>query len=566
MHKYGWILVGLLGLPLWAESNFCDVKKEVPLQLMGGELMRNFSVLKKQQPPIYYLAYTYQTQQTGQIQASFDGLKIQQKEENFGDVLARAGSLSLDNTHALKGERETFDLAQTSQIPFPSLENPTAFKRTWWGLTEEAAKDAQKKYSHVLSHSRTMTRTKDTSDDFVFPPKETFCQTQDFEPIHLEPIKELLSQAAKLAQGKKYILDYAVTFSYVNGHRYFADSRGTRLKIPYARMRLTYYLINRTQDGMELERFKDYNLSSAEELPSLEQLSADMEQSMSELEQLSQAPEGEPFTAPTILKGKAAAVFVHEVLGHRLEGHRQKNESEGQTFTGKVGRQVISPMLTIVDDPTLATFQGHSLRGHYLYDEEGVKSRPVTLIENGVLKNFLMPSSPVQGFPVSNGHGRKEAGKRAVARMGVMRTTSSQTVAYEELEKMLLAEIKKQGKPYGFIVEDLGGGFTFTGKSMPQSFKLETKLVWRVYPDGRKEMVRGLDIVGTPLVSFNRVLAVGNDDTIFDGSCGAESGWVPQTNIAPSLLLEALETERTQTSPWKPPLLPSPNLEKGVTK
>ena len=177
-----------------------------------------------------------------------------------------------------------------------------------------------------------------------------------------------------------------------------------------------------------------------------------------------------------------------------------------------------------------------------------------------------MASSPVQGFATSNGHGRKELGRRAVARMGIMRATSSETVPYAELEKMLLAEIKRQGKPYGFIVEDLGGGFTFTGKSMPQSFKLETKLVWRVYPDGRKEMVRGLDIVGTPLVSFNRVLAVGDDDTIFDGSCGAESGWVPQTNISPSLLLEALETERTETSSWKPPLLPSPLLEKGGKK
>ena len=566
MRKYGWILIALIGLPVWGGETFCEVKKEIPLQLMGQELMRNFNILKKQKPPIYYLAYTYQQEQYGRVHAAFGGLDVQQKEDRFGDVLARAGSLSLDNTRALKGERENFELADAGRFPFPSLENKTAFARTWWDLTEEAAKTAQKQYSRVLSHVRTMTQTKDPSDDFIFPPKEEFCQTQEWLAVDLEPVKKLLAEAAKIPQGKKYIFDYGITFSYVQGHRYFADSRGTRLKTPYARMRLTYSLVNRTQDGMELTRFKDYNISSVEQLPDLQQLTADIKQSMAELEQLSNAPEGEPFTAPTILKGKAAAVFVHEVLGHRLEGHRQKNESEGQTFTGKVGQQVISPLLTIVDDPTLQTFQGHALRGHYLYDEEGVKARPVTLIENGVLKNFLMPSSPVQGFAASNGHGRKEAGRRAVARMGIMRTTSSQTVPYEELEKMLLEEIKRQGKPYGFIVEDLGGGFTFTDKAMPQSFKLETKLVWRVYPDGKKEMVRGLDIVGTPLVSFNRIIAAGDDDTIFDGSCGAESGWIPQTNISPSLLLEALETERTQTSPWKPPLLPSPSLEKGGKK
>ena len=566
MHRINWIAIFCFAfLPLMAQQN-CTVRDEAPLQLMNKELIRNFNILKKQKPPVYYLAYTYQEQEVLDMRATFGTVKIQQKEERLGDGFVRVGSPLLDNTHALKGEKEDFEIYHNPRFPFPSSDNTLAFQRIWWDLTEGAVKDAQKTYSKVLSHSRTMTKDKDSSADFVFPPKETFCQTQTFPQIDIEAIKNLLAQASKLPQGKEYVLDYAVNFGYTYGHRYFVDSRGTQLKTPYARMRLTYYVFNRTEDGMELERFKDYNVSSQEELPSLEQLTADIQQSMKELEQLGQAAEGEPFTAPTILKGKAAAVFVHEVLGHRLEGHRQKNESEGQTFTGKVGQQVISPMLTIVDDPTLQTFQGHTLRGHYLYDGEGVKARPVTLIENGVLKNFLMSSSPVQGFAASNGHGRKELGHRAVARMGIMRTTASQTVSYEELEKMLLAEIKKQGKPYGFIVEDLGGGFTFTGKAMPQSFKLETKLVWRVYPDGRKEMVRGLDIVGTPLVSFNRVLAVGDDDTIFDGSCGAESGWVPQTNISPSLLLEALETERTQTSPWKPPLLPSPLSEKGGKK
>jgi len=565
----GGIFCLFLGSVCLAQTT-CEVKQEEPLRLMGKELTRNIKVLKKQKPPVYYLAYTYQQQDRLWLNASFGNVEVQQREERFGDVIARAGSKVLDNTRALKGEREDFTVSSRSQMPFPSADNPKAFERVWWGLTEQAAKEAQKRYSAVLSHSRTMTQTKDPSDDFVFPPQETFCQTQTEPEIDIEVVKKLLAAAAQLPQGKKYVFDYNVAFSYTRGHRYFADSRGTRLKTPYAYMRLSYELVNYTQDGMELTRFKDYNVSSIEQLPTQEQLRADITQSLAELEQLTNAPEGEPFTAPTILKGKAAAVFVHEVLGHRLEGHRQKNESEGQTFTGKVGQLVISPLLTIVDDPTLQTFQGKTLRGHYVYDEEGVKARPVSLIENGVLKNFLMSSSPIQNFAASNGHGRKETGRRAVARMGIMRTTSSETVPYEELEKKLLEEIKRQGKPYGFIVEDLGGGFTFTGKSMPQSFKLETKLIWRVYPDGRKEMVRGLDIVGTPLVSFNRVLAVGDDDTIFDGSCGAESGWVPQTNIAPSLLLEALETERTQTSPWKLPLLVSPAQEaaqkKGGTK
>lgn len=557
----------LLFFSLGAQGKNCRLQEELPLQVMTQELKRSFAVLKKQKPPIYYLSYTYTDGEEYRLQLSLGGL--QQKQHRFiteAEVQARAGSLSLDNTHTLKGDWQSLELPGWVDAPTISADNKQAFALAWWRATQRAAEKAQEDYSRVAANVRTMSKAKDSSDDFVFPPVEFYCETAEPIGVDLEKIEQLLRQVSKLVAGNKYVLDSSFSFTMTQGHRYFADSRGTRLKTPYARLRLMYTLMNRTQDGMELERFKDYNISSAEQLPSPAQLEADIKQSIAELEQLSQAPEGEPFTAPTILQGKAAAVFVHEVLGHRLEGHRQKDDSEGQTFTGKVGQRVISPLLTIVDDPTMISFQGSALRGHYIYDEEGVRARPVTLIENGVLKNFLMSSSPIKGFANSNGHGRRENGMRAVARMGIMKTTASKTVSYSELEKMLLAEIRRQDKPYGFIVEDLAGGFTFTGTAMPQSFKLQAKKVWRLYPDGRKEMVRGLDVVGTPLVSFNQVLAAGDDDTVFDGSCGAESGWVPQTNIAPSLLFSALEMEKTQKSDLKPPVLPSPLVKKEEQK
>ncbi|MBR3631459.1 MAG: hypothetical protein IKN49_00060 [Elusimicrobiaceae bacterium] len=560
-----WLILGCIcyAVASWAAPAVCDVKQEVPLRFMEQELKRSFAVLKKQKPPIYYLSYTYQEGENEGISVELGGV-IQQYHTytSNAEVQARAGSLQLDDTHALKGEGQDTSLAGVESAAQISIENPKSFKLAWWRATQKAVEQAQANYSRVTANVRTMSETKDQSDDFVFPPKQTACYQQDLQTVDIEKIKDLLVEASKLVIGKEYVLDSSFSFGITQGHRYFVDSRGTRLKTPYARLRLMYRISNRTADGMTVERFKDYNVFSQEELPSVEQLTADVQQSLQELADLTSAPEGEPLNAPTILKGKAAAVFVHEVLGHRLEGHRQKDDSEGQTFTGKVGQPVVSSLLTIVDDPTLTQFNGTALRGHYLYDDEGVQARPVTLIENGVLKNFLMSSSPINGFALSNGHGRRETGRRAVARMGIMRTTASQTVPYEQLEQQLLEEIKRQGKPYGFIVEDLGGGFTFTGTSMPQSFKLQAKLLWRVYPDGRRELVRGLDVVGTPLVSFNKVLAVGDDDTVFDGSCGAESGWVPQTNIAPSLLLQSMEMEKTQKGDFKPPVLPSPLLKK----
>ena len=260
------------------------------------------------------------------------------------------------------------------------------------------------------------------------------------------------------------------------------------------------------------------------------------------------------------------AVFVHEVLGHRVEGHRQKLDSFGKTFTSKVGQLVTAPFISIVDDATLSSFNGEPLRGFYEYDDEGVKVRPVTLVENGILRGFLMSSSPINGFPTSNGHGRAELGALPVARMGVTRLMASQTVSYDELEKKLLAEIRAQHKPYGYIIDDLSGGFTMTDTFFPQVFKLEPKLVYRLYPDGRKEVVRGAEIVGTPLVSFSQILAAANDDAVFNGTCGAESGWVPVSAIAPSVLIRSLEIEKTGKSNFKPPLLPPPYALQGEKK
>ena len=567
MYKF---LIGISSILIFAfgvsAQEMCDMNEQVPIRVMQQELNRNFKALRKQKPPIYYLSYRYNEIDRVDISASFNALSVFRNQDNALYVLARAGSTEMDNTRSLKGQKREYEQVSSTNVPNPRAVDERPFKLRLWAATEQAAEKAQRQYTKVTSFTRTMTEAKDKSADFVFPPTETACYTRPVQDIDLEKVKTLVEQAAKLPIGNPYVLDYKISFSYVHQNSYFVDSRGTRLVLPSELMRLTYQLTNRLQDGMEVERFGDYNMAGVEELPTLEQLQADIQKSLAELEALSKAPEGDPLTAPTLLKGRAAAVFVHEVLGHRLEGHRQKDDSEGQTFTGKVGQPVISNLLTIVDDPTMAQFNGKTLRGHYLYDEKGVKAQAVTLVENGVLKNFLLSSSPIKGFSVSNGHGRAGGNHRAVARMGILRAVPSQTVSYEELEKQLVQEIVRQGKPYGFIVEDLGGGFTFTGKSMPQSFKLEAKYVWKVYPDGQKELVRGLDVVGTPLVSFNKVLAAGNDDTIFDGSCGAESGWVPQTNIAPSLLFENLEMERTQTSPWKPPLLPSPLQKKGGAK
>lgn len=544
---------------LWAQQN-CQLSAQKPIELLAAELKRSFKTLRKQNPPIYYLAYTY-TQTSGQrLNVEENGVRSYWDEpEAVLEVQARAGSRLMDNTRTLKNDVTNYKLT-VNEVPAITGDGK-AFIMAVWRATQAAAENAQQEFNRVQADAHTASQRTDDSPDFAFPPAETFCREVPPLRFDVEQIKQLLLRASQLTRGHKYVLSSVFSFSYETGSRYFVDSVGTRLKTPVQFARLMYSVEGKTPDGSTLTRSNAYDVLSEQELPTEDKLRADITQSLAELQALTQAPEAEPVTVPAILKNRAMAVFVHEVLGHRVEGHRQKEDSFGKTFTDKMGQQVVSPLLTIVDDATLSYFNGIPLRGFYEYDDEGVKARPVVIIENGVLENFLMSSSPVKGVPVSNGHGRSQAGRRPVARMGNTRVMASQTVSYDELEQQLLAEIKRQQKPYGYIIEDLSGGFTMTQTSFPQTFKLKPTLAYRMYPDGRKEPVRGADMVGTPLVSFNEVIAAADDYDVFNGSCGAESGWVPVSGIAPSVLLRKLEIEKTGKSNVKPPLLPPPFAE-----
>ena len=290
---------------------------------------------------------------------------------------------------------------------------------------------------------------------------------------------------------------------------------------------------------------------------------ADMEAAVRDLgkslEALRKAPVTEPFDGPAILSGRAAAVFFHEVLGHRLEGQRQRGDEEGQTFTKELNKEVLPPFLSVADDPTMTTFGNTWLSGSYTYDDEGQKARRVDLIQDGVLKTFLMSRLPIASFAASNGHGRAQTGRMPTGRQGNLIVTSTKTVPEAELRKQLIDEAKKQGKPYGLYFEDISSGFAVTTRSAPQAFQVIPLVVYRVYVDGRPdELVRGVSIVGTPLAAMKRIIATSDKSEVFNGECGAESGTVPVSAVAPAMLVSEIETQRQQQGTQRPPILPIP--------
>jgi predicted Zn-dependent protease len=326
--------------------------------------------------------------------------------------------------------------------------------------------------------------------------------------------------------------------------------------------RLVILAVTRAEDGMDLFRMRTFEAETVAGLPAQPELEAAVRELGRSLEALRKAPVTEPFDGPAILSGRAAAVFFHEVLGHRLEGQRQRGDEEGQTFTKELNKEVLPPFLSVTDDPTLTTFGKTWLSGSYEYDDEGRKAQRVALIQDGVLKTFLMSRLPIASFANSNGHGRASTGHVPIGRQGNLIVTSTKTVPESELRKLLIEEAKKQNKPYGLYFEDISSGFAVTQRTSPQAFQVIPLVVWRVYVDGRPdELVRGVSIVGTPLAAMKRILVSGDKSEVFNGECGAESGTIPVSAVAPAMLVSEMETQRQPQGTARPPILPIPGAE-----
>jgi TldD protein len=351
-----------------------------------------------------------------------------------------------------------------------------------------------------------------------------------------------------------------------NSNARMVTSEGSAIVTPNVSTRLIMEAQTRAADGMELLRVETFQAPSAKGLPAEAELSAKIDKMASDLKALREAPIAEPYDGPALLSGRAAAVFFHEVLGHRLEGHRQKDEEEGQTFTKKIGQEVLPKFLSVADDPTLKQVGDMKLAGSYDYDNEGTPAQRVEVIQDGVLKSFLMSRMPIKNFSVSNGHGRNQPGLMPTGRQGNLIVTSSLSVPEKELRQKLIDEAKKQGKPYGLYFDDIQGGFTLTTRSLPQAFQVLPVVVYKVYVDGRPdELVRGVDIVGTPLAALTRIVATGDQQHVFNGICGAESGSVPVAAVAPAILFSEMEVQKRAHAHERPPILPPPGFENAAS-
>ena len=537
--------------------------RQLRLSAMVDELERAQHSLKlRDHEGPYFVGYAVRGTETQEIAAKYGAIFLDHhRAGRHLQVDVRVGNYEFDNTG---GGPEVFDFEGTDTSYTAGREAPLdddapALRNALWLLTDEAFKKSLSSY--LKKKGKEVYRPDDPDRPPSFSREQPHVDVQapvahPFDKAFWQ--REARAQTARLRVHPE-LFDSQLRVSEEHEERELATSEGTRLVTEQVIYVLHVQAWARAPDGMLLENSRDYYGARESELLRGEALSQKIDQMVGELIALRAAPVLDPYSGPALLAPEAAGVLFHEAVGHRLEGERQNDDKDGHTFKGQVGKPILPFFLTITDDPTRAAIGQVSLNGLYRYDDQGVPGQKTVMVEKGVLRSFLLSRAPVSGFLHSNGHGRSAPGREPVARMSNLIVESSKTLPAAKLKEALIAEARRQEKPFGLIIRDVTGGNTDTSGYAYQAFKGQPRLVYKVdAKTGAETLVRGVEIVGTPLTAMNKIIAAGDAPQVFNGYCGAESGFVPVSTVAPTVLISEIELQRTRKDWGRPPVLPSP--------
>ena len=563
MKKLGLIFVSCVLSLFVVQKTYAQAQDKL-LQLLKEELAADMKELQKQENPPYHMNFRVMDDRTVNISSAF-GATMRAQEQHVRSLVPqiRVGDTILDNFkyNAMGAQPDRNGNYRMAYIGLDDENGTDATRQAIWYEVMQRYNFATEAYEQAKTQSKVSVADEDKAPSFSAAPVEKYYEAPipaEKQAIDIAAWEKKLNEVSAVFKSEPLLQSGETSLTFRVLRTYFVNTEGTEVvqNRTYARVMMSASM--KADDGMELPLNMSYFAYELKDLPDAGIMIADAKKMIERLKVLRVAPVVDPYTGPALLSGPASGVFFHEIFGHRIEGHRLK--SGGQTFKKMVGEYVLPKEFQVYCDPTLRSYAGEELNGFYLYDEQGAKARRVDVVKDGILREFLMSRVPLDGFPRTNGHARTSGGGDPVSRQSnlVVETTAPKTEA--ELRQMLLEEAKKQGKEYGYYFKEVTSGFTLTGEGGSlNSFNVTPLEVYRIYVDGRPdELVRGVDLIGTPLSMFSNIVCGGDTPSVFTGECGAESGWVPVTASSPMILVNKIETQRRQKSMDLPPILPAP--------
>ncbi len=556
--------------------------KDPILRAMEDELERSpaLRIVSTAQP--YYFEYVIHDGYRVGMSATLGALTAsRQARFRVPRVAVRAGDYKFDDTNFASGSAPGGSSYDVSDLPLD--DSYAVLRHHLWLATDAAYKGALELYSLKRAALRDVTPSEDLPDFSTVTP------VQRIDAVAVRPIDET-AWTARLRKLSALFADYsalrysAVSFEGSRGALYMATSEGTRIRVPETSLVLRILASAQAPDGMLLRDSSAFYSLDPEGMPPDAEMERGAKGVAENLTALAAAPRGEAYSGPILFEGAAAAQLFAQVLGANLAVPRRPVTPPGRTLPvltseleNRIGSRILPEWMDVVDDPTQTEWHGRALFGHYDVDLEGVAAQSVSLVEKGVLKNFLLTRQPVKTFRTSNGHARLAGSFGAKgAGIGTLFVRAAEGVSTAALRQRLIELCKERGKPYGIVIRKMDFpttasgaelrrmvvGMTQSGGGRPVSLPV---LIYRVYPDGREELVRGLRLRGLNVRSLKDIVAASAETTAFDffetgAPLGVPAGIVlsEASVVAPSVLIDDLEIERIEEELPKLPVVPPP--------
>ncbi|MGO9893547.1 MAG: metallopeptidase TldD-related protein [Bryobacteraceae bacterium] len=549
------------------------------LKAMHDEAMRSLTLAVASLEKPYFVEYVLDQEEVFTVSATLGGLMVRNREQlREPEVHVRVGDYKFDN-----GNFAGAGFGGRFRGHLPLEGSYDLARRFFWLATDAAYKGAVEGIARKRAALRNVSESGDRLDDFgrVAPLRAV----RELGHLSLDEdawAARVRSLSAVFA-GYPAVKDSRVDLEANAGGYYVVNSEGTEVRMPEDVTFLRMRAMAQSADGSAVRDLASFHALETAGMPGEAELMAGARELAARVTALAAAPKGEDYTGPVLFEGTAGAQLLAEVVGRNVILARKPEGGRGGAFLaseyqGRVGSRVLPESFDVVDDPTQKQWRGRPLFGAYEVDREGVAAQPVSLIEKGVLKTFLLTRQPLKGMPGSNGHGRLPGAYGASeAGIGNLFVRSSEASPAGGLKRKLIEAIQARGKPYGILVRKLDFPSSApldevrrllsetSGMAQPVSAPV---LTYKVYPDGREELIRGVEFKGLNARSLKDILAAGDDANVFEymdnggplAVLGAGSFTIEACVVAPSVLIDDLELRPVEEELPKLPVVPAPEL------
>jgi len=542
------ILFALLAFSVLIPSAFSQQKggqgdDDVVLTAMRAELDRSKAQLKMESVSApYYVEYRIYDLDQYSAEASFGALRVDVRSRmRIVRVVVRIGDYKQDSY---------FGPGQGT-IDFVPLDNDMlALRHQLWLATDRAYKSAVEALTAKQAQLKQLTVDQPVDDFAHADPVQSIgpLATLEFDP---EPWKRMIQDASALYKGDPEIETFTSSLNFHALNRYFVNSEGTAVRSGQTFFQMGAAASTQAADGMSLARDSEFTVAIMKELPSAADFVARAAKLAGSLKELRAAPvTEEEYRGPVLFSADAASAVFSSLVGENVLGNKPelgKNSRTTGAFAASYKTRVLPEFLSVVDDPTLSSYAGQAVIGHYAIDDEGVPAQRVSLIEKGTLVNYVVGREPIRDFPASNGHGRARVPTNpAGPSLGNLIVTSAQPLSKEELKKKLIDLCQQRDLPYCFYVETFGP-------------RLTPRLLYKVWTkDGHEELVRGAAFGDLDIRALRSDLIAAGSDAYVDNMMMN----IPHSVVAPSMLFDELEVKRANQNKEKLPEYAAPDVSK----